>query len=315
MEETHQLPVNDITVVYIMGYGRSGSTFLDILLHNHPEIVSVGALSNFFDWAIKDATCACDSEFSQCEFWGKICDNFCANGQNQDSLRKEQLMVESRANFIKLLRDELPASLTSKYGTVMRDLFESIAKSSGKSFIVDSSKSAREVVGRAYALARYTSLDVKLIHLVRDVRGVIWSVMKGPGSPERSQPNSILLRALKSTVGWILANIACLYITRRLGDHAVLVMRYENLVSNPEKEITRIGNFLEIDVKELVQRIESKASFTVGHNLGGNRLRFSDQITIKPDYEWQYRLPLIYKIGSWLLAWPLEKRFEYRLTL
>ena len=314
MEETNRFPMNEMTVIYIMGYGRSGSTFLDVLLHNHPEIVSVGALSNFFDWVIKDEACACGSGLDKCEFWCEICQNFFAKHQDPATHRKEQLMVEAMPNFVRLLRDELPVSLTSKYGTVMHDLFESIARASGKRFVVDSSKSAQEVVGRAYALTRYTLLDVKLIHLVRDVRGVIWSAIKGPGSPERSQPRIVPLRALRSTAGWILANMACLYVTRRLGDNAVLVMRYEDLVSNPERESARIGDFLGIDMKELVQKVKSRASFTVGHNLGGNRLRFSSEITIKPDYEWQYRLPLVYKVGSWFLAWPLERRFKYRPT-
>ena len=36
-------------IIYIMGYGRSGSTLLDIILGNHPEIQSLGEVALFYN--------------------------------------------------------------------------------------------------------------------------------------------------------------------------------------------------------------------------------------------------------------------------
>ena len=37
------------TIIYIAGYGRSGSTVLDIMLGDHPRIFSGGELTYLFD--------------------------------------------------------------------------------------------------------------------------------------------------------------------------------------------------------------------------------------------------------------------------
>lgn len=302
---------DDLIVIYILGYGRSGSTFLDILLHNHPEVVSVGALSNYFDWVDKDADCACGVPVSRCELWSNVCRSLYAEHPDLAGFRKEQLAVEARSNLLKLLGGRLPAHLVAHYGAVMSDLFTNVARVSGRRVIVDSSKSAREVAGRAFALATYTRLGVKLIHLVRDVRGVVWSAIKGPGSPERSQPRATWLRALNAAVGWRLANLVSLHTVRRLGDRAALTIRYKDLVADPAGEIERLGEFLGLDVTEVVQKVVSRVPLAIGHNLGGSRLRFSSSVTVKPDFDWHHRLPPAYRLGAWLIGWPLARRFGY----
>ena len=62
-----------IRVLYIMGAGHSGSTVLDIILGNHPDILSVGELSNFVRRrAINGKYCACGKPANTCQFWSNI---------------------------------------------------------------------------------------------------------------------------------------------------------------------------------------------------------------------------------------------------
>ena len=46
-------------IVYILGYGRSGSTLLEIVLAANEAIESVGEFGNFDDWAENDDVCSC----------------------------------------------------------------------------------------------------------------------------------------------------------------------------------------------------------------------------------------------------------------
>ena len=308
--------LKNASIAYIMGYGRSGSTFLDILLSAHAEIVSVGALSNFFAWMEDNLDCACGSPFEQCEFWSHVYQDLCKSLDCHDLHRykKNQLSVESRTSISKLMRGRLPSTVTSEYSALMNSLFGSIVRESGKRIIVDSSKSAGETAGRAFALKKHTSFDVKLIHLVRDVRGTIWSAIKGPGSPERSQSQLVALRALKTGIGWITANALCLFMASQLEPNSVLLVRYEDLVSDPRNELVRIGSHLQIDTTQLIAKIDAGTAFTSGHNLGGNRLRFASEVTVKPDFEWMRKLPRKYRIGFGLLTWPLARKFDYHLV-
>ncbi len=62
----------------------------------------------------------------------------------------------------------------ARYAEYTGALFNAIADLSGADVIVDSSKSP----ARALALSRTPGLDVRMLHLVRDVRGVAYSLRK-----------------------------------------------------------------------------------------------------------------------------------------
>jgi hypothetical protein len=300
---------NRLTVVYIMGYGRSGSTLLDILLNNHPEIVSVGALSNFFEWILRKESCACGKPVQSCVFWEPIVKKY--DEYMAKSHKKAQLLVEGHRYFSRLANQRLSTQLTADYGQLMTTLYSDIATVSSKNNIVDSSKSAREVCGRAYALARYTSLNVKIIHLTRDGRAVMWSAMKGSGSPERPQSRNKLTRAAKAVYGWIQANHTSEKTRRLLGNKSTLLVRYEDLVTDPESQLSRIGEHIGLPMDGIIQKIKDGANFTVSHNLGGNRLRFTENIVIKPDFGWQSGLTRGYKIVFWMVAQRVARKYNY----
>jgi hypothetical protein len=297
------------SVIYIMGYGRSGSTLLDILLNNHPEMVSVGALSNLFDWILHRRICACGNILCDCEFWKHIVKNYDFDLVRE--LRKTQLLVEDHKHFMPLIKNQLPVQLATRYSQLMTKLYLDLANQSGNHFIVDSSKSAREVRGRAYALASLTTLDIKLIHLVRDGRAVMWSALRGPGSPERAGTHSNLLRIARAGIGWAQTNKICMNMSQWLGGKSVLLVRYEDLISNPAREMTRIGNYINLPMDSIIQKIRESSSFVVGHNLGGNRLRFNEKITITPDLSWHSSLPKIYSIAFWCFARDVARKFDY----
>ena len=62
-------------VVYIAGYGRSGSTVLDRAIGQHDGYVSLGEAWKFWSHvAYADQYCGCGLRFSQCEMWQRVRD-------------------------------------------------------------------------------------------------------------------------------------------------------------------------------------------------------------------------------------------------
>ena len=55
-------------LIYIAGYGRSGSTILDIILNNSGKIGGFGEITQFLS-DYKDYKCSCGATFMNCEFW------------------------------------------------------------------------------------------------------------------------------------------------------------------------------------------------------------------------------------------------------
>lgn len=301
-------------ILYLMGYGRSGSTFLDILLNNAAAITSVGALSNYWMWLDRDLPCACGQSLPDCPMWGGIVSDHLSRPAGREpavwnAVREE---VERRHRLSRLLGGRIADDLTERYREVTEGLLGAIGERVPTPAIVDSSGSGADKTGRPFALDRYTGADVRVIHLVRDARGVAWSSMKGPGSPE--WPEVRLPRALvgmRAAAAWSIANLTSEWIAHRLGPDRVLRVRYEDLATRPASELRRIGEFADLEVEDLVRKVEADEPLIVGHNVAGNRLRFRDQIRIRPDFSWRDRMsrPLRWTLTA--EVWPLLLRYGY----
>ena len=66
-----------MTVLYLMGMGRSGSTLLDILVGSHPDAVGTGELASLVGagWSHAER-CACGLPASECPFWSVVRDRW-----------------------------------------------------------------------------------------------------------------------------------------------------------------------------------------------------------------------------------------------
>lgn len=297
-------------VVYILGYGRSGSTLLDILLGSAPDIESVGELDLLArDW--DSGSCSCGDRYESCAFWSEVRRSVDAAVGPRTSKERERILrrVERLSSLPALLLGILPLSWTEEYRAFVRAELEAITRLSGKQTILDSSKSAREAAGRALALTRIAGVPVKRIHLVRDGRAVLWSVKRGDnvrlGDGREGAAASFSFPTARALAGWFLANSIALLTAAVSPKGSVLRVRYEDLVRDPANELARIGDFLGRDLGEIARRALRGEAFAAGHNTGGNRLRKSGAVRIAEDREWESHLGRPERALYWTLGWPV----------
>ncbi|HET9888800.1 MAG TPA: hypothetical protein VFR10_14920, partial [bacterium] len=202
-------------VIYILGYGRSGSTILDIVLGSDPEIQSVGELDLLSrEWETR--SCSCGLSYSACPFWSRVrASTESALGAHSMRERESILRrVEDLRALPRLLMRLVAQSHADAYRCLVREELAAIARISGKSTILDSSKSAREAAGRALAISHIAGIPTKLIHLVRDGRAVLWSVKRGDnvrlGEGCSKDAAAFSWPTLRALGGWILANVIAL---------------------------------------------------------------------------------------------------------
>lgn len=271
--------VCDLTVLYIAGYGRSGSTVLDVLLGAHEQVVSTGELVYLGkEWSGHDRVCACGSDYQQCSFWKDVF----ATYEEAKELTQLTQRVESRSRLFHLLSDAISTQDRRAYRRRIRSLFSCIARKTGAKVVVDSSKSARDAAGRFWALQNVAGIDVRVVHLTRDGRSVLRSVVeKGTNWAAEGYRKEKRLLAARTTIGWTLANGLTWALGTALDGDRYRRVRFEDLLENPEPVLRRVGKFAGLDLSSVIHRISSGQSFPVGHNVGGNRVRHQDTIQLR----------------------------------
>lgn len=296
-------------VLYIMGYARSGSTILSCLLGSHSKIFCGGELVNIEEVSRSPVEhCSCGALASECPFWrsvrldwqksvGAICDAHC-----------DTPMQLRKVRYLRPPRNLNEFEGWAGYSLQNDSLFKTLQKHSGADFVLDSSKSPM----RAWALSQIPGLDVYVVHLVRDVRGVAFSRNRewladpkaGIGT---AQPSIPVRRTIRD---WVRLNIRANQVRSRLGRRAML-LRYEDLVSEPSRAVQRIGELIGIDTRELSSQLEQGASMSAGHQIAGNRVRMKREVRLKSDMTWRCELPLRNRLFIWFLASPLACLYGY----
>lgn len=265
-------------VLYIAGYGRSGSTVLDIILGNHPEMCSVGEVVNLLDhWNAPGRRCSCEKRYSACEFWG----DFLPTDGAPAYLRKAVGSIDNRRNLLPTVLGQVSTRRKEIYRTYQRRLFRYIREQSGKPIIVDSSKSGRDAAARFHALSEIAGLDVHVLHLVRNGLATMEScVVKGDNQVLEGHGNPSRFPGARATAGWALANLIA-SVAGSYGPSRYLRLSHESFIADPASNLHRIGSFIGVNPEALVNIIEDGEAFRVGHNVAGNRLRHQGRIRLR----------------------------------
>src|SRR5215208_1845360 len=335
-----------VRVLKITGSARSGSTVLDVVLGNHPDIESVGEVNKLIGtgWISRESlhridprklrrpVCTCgkrldvlyvDAPEEACPFWSGVREEWVrrAGAQSIETYLKLQGEFEPQSRWPRLLyeRRRRSASFLS-YAALTRAFFESIRAVSAKPIVVDSST----VPAQAFALGMVPGIELYALHLVRDGRGVVASHLgslredrrAGVGGDHKDSPTWKMRRRglyLLSLLRWIVRNLATEWVCARLGPQRTMRLRYEDFVADPSGALQRIGSLLDVDLRELAQAASSGEPMEAGHNVGGNRTKKSGVITIRPDaQEWRETLTPAEQRLAWASMGWLMRRYGYK---
>ena len=302
-------------VVYIAGSGRSGSTLLERALGEIPGFVNVGELIDLYRRVAEHGErCGCGQEFARCPFWSRVGDRAVGGWQEQKLAvtRDLQGKVARQRRMPRLLAMRLAGTRfraeVAAYGASYAGLYEAIAAEADSACVVDASKWPVQ----ALALAR-AGLDVRVIHLVRDVRGVAYSL----GKRDVSRPHAVgeadvmtHLSAAEAAARWVavqgqsgLLRWCGLPVTR---------MRYEEFVRHPRQavEAALAGIRLAVPSAHLAHIGDGRVKLGTSHGLSGNPSRFSDgEITLRPDETWRASMSRRDRLIVTAIGLPLMLRY------
>ena len=264
------------TLIYIAGYGRSGSTLLGRILTLNPEVVDLGEVMTVTRYLDRPHyRCSCGSKPLECPVWGP-------------ALRQ---VDPKHARFAG--REEHLA------------LLEEIARTAPAKYLVDSSKTAGSHANLPFHLSRQLSFPTELVHLVRDPRAVLWSVFRRTGKKTAPKnPVSRFFLAMKIALSWTYANFAAEMFRISAPD------RYTRVVYDRILQEGLPGWLHTVVPQARLEGVSLSAGPANSHAIGGNFMRKNRQVEIAADEEWREKLSVPLSLVVTVICLPLMLRYR-----
>ncbi len=293
------------TVVYVAGYGRSGSTLLALLLGTHPDIRSLGEAGMIWEQLkLPDSECSCGATLASCDFWRPIRQRV-LDACDLDTIARAAVAEE---HFFRRFVPGLHSA-----GTLYRDanrlLLDVAAGSHGIGHVVDTSKTAYRFAWRPRALYRRCGIEVRILHLMRRPSRVLASCLKGRNSRlSRALPDHRRFEVMRTLVGWNLANLFAALNGRILGTERYLRVDFDDLLQSPGAQLSRIGKFLGVDLDPVAARVRAGEPLTSAHLISVNRMARAGVVRVDAGPDRSPQLPGAgARLSVRLLSQPLYK--------
>src|SRR3954452_13291011 len=301
-------------VIYVGGVIRSGSTLLDRMLGELPDHVAVGELCYLWQHSVKlDRGCGCGASFSACPFWTAVGEKAFGGWStvDVDDMIDLQLSLDTTRDIPALVVPRLTRDFRrrlDRYADVLSTLYPAIADVAGARVVVDASKHA----GPVYVL-RHANVDLRVLHLVRDPRGVAHSLRKSVRRPESDLEEFMSVWPARTvarrwlTTNTLIAGLARLHVP-------VERMRYEDLVADPVAELTRIAGLLDEPLPDGAFGFIRAGAVDLppAHTIDGNPMRYSTgPVQLRADDAWRKDLSESDRRMVERITAPLRRRYGY----
>jgi hypothetical protein len=306
-----------VKVLYIGGLGRSGSTLLDRMLGQIPGYFSAGEVRDLWQRGLREnALCGCGIPFRECEVWTQVGKEAFGGWDQIDPAEVQSLgRAVDRHGLIPLIlapRAWPPfRSKLDRYARFLAPLYRAINEVAGSRVVVDSSKAP----STAFLLRRVPGLDLRLIHLVRDSRGVAYSWTKRVVRPDMLNRDAEMHRypPTRMALRWLSRN-GMMELLGRLG-HAEIRVTYEELVSAPRVQLERIliglGEPVLPGALDFIS--DGQIDLRPNHTVMGNPIRMeTGPVRLRIDEQWRTSMDPRQVGMVTFLTRPLLRRYGYR---
>jgi Sulfotransferase family len=331
-------------VLFIGGLGRSGSTLVERMLNEWPQTFAVGETVHLWERGVRNRErCGCGLDFDQCPHWRAV-GRHAFGGWDQVALdeiiglrwsvdRTRRLPAIVRAHhrgrlapdqrrYLRHLRAVLLAASAVAAAPVgsaaAGGLFGGATSGPGLfherpgvPVLLESSKH----LSTAALLSLDPALDVRVLHLVRDPRGVAYSWTKQVQRPEAGNELMPIYSPARTAARWLSDNLGFEVLARRVPTRR---LRYEDFLADPRQALCRIGVLMDLRADDIELGFLDGATAhlsTVMHSVAGNPLRFGGNHTeLRLDDAWRRELPRRDRAVVTALTAPLLRAYGYPLS-
>lgn len=300
-------------VIFIVGWGRSGSTLLGNALGELQGCVHVGELHDVWAAYAERFECGCGLSLPTCPFWRTVASTHPAVGHALQSgyevhLAKRRYM---RVRYVpRMLLDSrggrTATSGLDSYWEVTNRLYRSVATAANASTVIDSTKSPA-----AAALLLRQPARASFLHLVRDPRATGFSWRRHKDSDPSGARQMIRIGYGRNALSWLYWNSFAELIRRQVDPGDWLRVRYEDFVASPEAVMSQIVERFRLP-KAGWPFQDHLLNLGTHHTVEGNPSRFkTGPQEIRIDDQWAREMPRIARAVSVALTAPLFLAYGY----
>jgi hypothetical protein len=306
-------------VLYVLGWGRSGSTVLANILGEIEGFFAVGELHYLWERGLLEGRlCGCGRTAEACEIWSEILRRVGVGSQVDPAevtgWLRDTLRIRQTPRLLRLRRGvPLAPPALARYAALTERVYAEVREVTGARVVVDSSK----IPADAALLPLLPGVDPYYVQLVRDPRAVAFSWARVKDHRDPNAP-AVMVRhgTLDSGANWTTWNLLAEGLARKVGPGRFLRVRYEDLVAQPRTTVATIARMVGAAEAELPFEDEHTARLGPNHTVSGNPDRFrTGPTTLRSDDEWMRAQAAQDRWITTALALPLMRRYRYPVRL
>jgi hypothetical protein len=299
-----------IKVLYIAGFERSGSTILNRVLGQIENFVAWGELRDIWEHGkIENRFCTCGAPYLNCKAWSNILDAEFDNGLGLTPYHMLQLKRRTRATV--LLKSLGPwgnsvfQRASTKYAIELDSLYTSIQNKTNSQVIVDSTKAS----WYGSVLSELPNIDLYTVHVVRDPRGVYYSLQR---RKEQGDSACQWYSPLHAFLSWSLKNVGVEF-PLNISSQRYLRVRYEDFIAFSEASVKKVLKLIGESQSKLPFVRKSTVKMGLDHIITGSPSSCFDtgEVELRNDDKWKQDLSAKDEALVSTLTLPLLKKYGY----
>ena len=301
-------------VLYIAGWGRSGTTLLDNLVGSHHGVFTAGEVTRMWELSFGERRlCGCGAPLLECDLWKAVFDR-AFGGTPPDpnrmlELQRSAIPVWRTPSLVNAARRGQVCAGAAEYADVLSRLYRAIAAETGAGVIVDASKRPPDAVAAGLA----EGVDPYLLHMIRDPRACAFSWQRTQVEPDSPVPSLMHRHGRLMNIGhWVSWNVASEMVAGIYPPGHYRRLRYEDFMTDPRGTLERIFEFHGEPVVGSPFTDRVTAHLPGNHTVAGNPKRFrTGEVRIRIDDEWRFRQAAVDRRTATALSLPLLPRYGY----
>ncbi|MEO6999261.1 MAG: sulfotransferase [Terracoccus sp.] len=290
-------PARPVTVLYLTGSGRSGTTLVNNLVGQLDGAFACGELRYLWQRGlVENHLCGCGQTFDHCPVWAAV---MAAPGRPGAVGATPLSGADAGALATRLLRRlasrRVPAMLGRRAvgrtavtphpdDATIAWLYHAIANHVGGDVVVDSSK----LPPYGLLLGQLPGVQVVHLHVVRDSRATAFSWRRIKPALDHADGDQAMPTRMvwKSALLWAWWNALSVALWGR--DETYLRIRYEDFVADPSSTMETIAEHIGLSAHDLPFESPSSVRLTPTHSVAGNPSRHATgPVEIRSDDEWR----------------------------